>query len=261
MCRVILVFCFILFSSVAMAEEKNSLYKQLKIEDDIRWLDETPQSPEDYIGQVWLIQRNGESVPYHTPIAVPLKVFEEPTVKKSILVKSQADGSASFLDIVSVKGSDESVYQFQIVDSKKWSANAKDAKYAKAISSFRNDPMSVSIFNDNEYAGVVMCTAIVQKKIWYKSYKKKSWSGSGTYFVKIDGSDYYGSEDYEEIIKYGLLIRPIHGFGYKLPKAILNSAQVETISEKMKIPVDVLNKVNFNVEELGKRFDGKSIAP
>lgn len=233
-------------TSSAKPEEKDiSLYKKFKIDDDVKWLDETPVKPEDYIGQLWVIQKNGDSMPFHTPINLPVQSFDEPTIKKSVLIKSGTDGTVSFLNLLSFKGEKESVYQFQIVDNKKWSANARDAKYVKAISVFRNDPITGNIFEENDFGGVVMCTAIVQKKIWYKNYKKKSWGMSGTYYVTFSGNDYYGSEDYEETVKYGLVLRPLNGFGYKLPKTIVNSEQVEKGTKDIKIPAKVLDKLDL----------------
>jgi hypothetical protein len=88
------------------------------------------------------------------------------------------------------------------------------------------------IFDSDDYVGVVMVVGVVGEKIWYKSFQKENYGGSGTYFVKVDGNNYYGSEDYEEATKYGLLLRSLSGFGYKLPRTIVNTTQVNEISEK-----------------------------
>ncbi len=242
--RYLICLILLIVSTTAAAEEK-IVFNDIKIANSIKWIDETPLQPEDYIGQVWLVDKKEDTIPYFASIDVPIKKTDEPTVKKSILIKSSTDGSVSLLNLITLRTNEESVYQFQIVDNKKWAANQKDQNYIKQIAKFRNDPVSSGIFDDSEYKAIVMCTAVVQKKIWYKKFKKKGDGGSGAYIVKIDGNDYYSSEDYEEIVKYGMLIRPINGFGVKLPKTIINANQVETAISNAKIPQKTINNIQL----------------
>lgn len=238
------------------AEEKSVFgdLSKLKPTEDIKWIDETPQRPESYIGQLFLVDKNNETAPFYASVPVPVMVEEEPSIKKSVLMKSDKNGSVSFLDIFKVSGQKESIYQFQIVNSKKWSTNTSSPEYMKALAAFRNDPMTSAIFESSDITGVVMVTGIVQKKIWYKAYKKEGWGGGGTYFVKIDGNDYTSSEDYEESVKYGLLLRPIHwGKVYALPKLIINAKQVSNISTNAVLPKSVNDSVMKNVNVIWKQ--------
>lgn len=243
---------FIVFAcnNLVVAQEQKVYgdYKQIKIEDDVRWIEETPQRPEEYIGQVFLVTKDNGTLPYFAPISLPILVEDIPAVKKSILIKATKDGSVSFLDFFRVSAKRETVYQFQIVNSRRWSADTKSKEYIKAISSFRNDPTTSSIFESKEFAGIVMVSAVVAKKIWYKVYKSESAGGGGTYFVKVDGTEYFGSEDYEEAIRYGLLVRPLSGFGIQLPKTILNAAQITDM--KVKVPQAAIR----NLDVSGKTF-------
>ncbi len=95
-----------------------------------------------------------------------------------------------------------------------------------------------------------MVTGVISQKIWYKVYKKDGWTGSATYYVKVDGSDYSSSEDYEEVVKYGLILRPISGFGYSLPKVIVNPHQINDIGEKAMLNADVTNNLNQSTQSL-----------
>lgn len=223
-------------------------YASLKIEDDVKWIEETSIQPENYIGQIFLVKRDNSTIPFFAPVLVPIISEEEPTVKKSILIKSSKEGSVSFLELFKVSGQKESVYQFQIINSKKWAANTRSQEYIKAVSNFRNDPTTSGIFDSTEYVGVVMVTGVVAKKIWYKAYKKDGWNGSGTYYVKIDGSSYSSSEDYEETTKYGLLLRPISGFGHILPKTIVNAKQVNDIGDNAKLDVSTTNSLSKGIK-------------
>lgn len=240
-------------ASSALAEEKSVFgdLNKLKPTEDIKWIDETPQRPESYVGQLFLVDKKNETSPFYASVPVPVLVEEEPSIKKSVLIKSDKNGSVSFLDIFKVGGQKESVYQFQIVNSKKWSANTSSPEYMKALATFRNDPMTSPIFESSEIIGVVMVTGIVQKKIWYKAYKKEGWGGGGTYYVKIEGSDYTSSDDYEESVKYGLLLRPIHwGKAYALPKIITNAKQVSDISVNAVLPKSVNDSVLKNANAI-----------
>lgn len=247
-CFFVLTFFLISLSAYADDQKVYGDYASLKIEDDVKWIEETSIQPENYIGQIFLVKKDNSSIPFFAPVLVPIISEEEPTVKKSILIKSSKEGSVSFLELFKVSGQKESVYQFQIVNSKKWSANTRSPEYIKAVSGFRNDPTTSGIFESTEYVGVVMVTGVVAKKIWYKAYKKDGWSGGGTYYVKIDGSNYSSSEDYEETIKYGLLLRPISGFGYSLPKAIVNAKQVNDIGDKAKLDAPITKSLNQGVQ-------------
>ncbi len=230
----------------AIAEDGAVLFNIRKITptDDVKWIDETPLRPESYIGQLFLIDKSNNSSPYFASIQVPVLVEEEPSIKKSILIKSTKDGSVSFLDMFKVSGMKETVYQFQIVNSKKWSANTSSPDYLKSIAAFRNDPMTAPIFESPDIAGIVMVTGVVQKKIWYKVFKKEGWGGSGTYFVKVDGSNYTSSDEYEETVKYGLLLRAISwGNTFALPKLITNLYQIRNIAENAHLPKGVNDSV------------------
>jgi hypothetical protein len=229
----------------AVAEE-NNVYGgigKLKLSDDVTWIDETPLRPESYIGQLYVVDKKDLPSFYFASIPLPVAVEEEPSIKKSLLVKSTKDGSVSFLDIFKISGQKESVYQFQIVNSKKWSANSASPDYLKAITTFRNDPMTTTLFDSPETASVLMVTGVVQKKIWYKVFKKEGWGGSGTYYVKVEGNDYSSSDEYEESVKYGLLLRPIHSVNHALPKHITSASQVEDVSKNTVLPKGVTDRV------------------
>ena len=225
------IFSFYTTTAIGQGQRVYGGYTTPKIDDEIQWIEETV-SPESYIGQIFLVKKDNSTIPFFAPIAIKSLAQEEPSIKKSILIKAAEDGSISLGNIFTIRGQTEKVFQFQIVNSKRWSADTKSSDYLKAISNFRNDPSTAPLFDSGDFAGIVMVTGVIERKIWYKAFSKKSWNGSGTYFVKIEGKAYESSEDYEEVIKYGLIIRPINGFGYILPKAVVSSQQINEISEK-----------------------------
>jgi hypothetical protein len=239
-----------LLASVALAQDQKVYgdYQKIKIEDDVRWIDETPARPEDYIGQVFLVKKDSSTIPYFAPVPVPILVEDTPAIKKSILIRSSKEGSVSFLDFFKLSGEKEAVYQFQIVNSRKWSADTKSKEYLKAIAAYRNDPTTASIFDSPDFSGVVMVTAVVAKKIWYKIYKKEGAGGGATYYVKVEGKEYFSSEDYEEAIKYGLLLRPLNGWGFVLPKTILNAEQLTTAN--VKLPNAVFQSLDRSIKAM-----------
>jgi hypothetical protein len=239
------------FTPCAVAQDQKIFgdFQKIKLEDDIHWIDESPQRPEEYVGQVFLVvKKDNSTIPYFAPIPVPVLVEDTPSVKKSILIKSNKDGSISFLDIFKIGAQKENVYQFQIVHSRKWSADTKNKEFLKAISQFRNDNMTSNIFDSTEYSGIVMVSAVVAKRIWYKTFKKDGGGGVGIYFVKVEGNDYSSSEDFEEVIRFGFLLRPLSGFGIVLPKTIVNTEQV--INTNVKVPAPALKNVSAFIKTM-----------
>lgn len=198
------------------------------IKDGVKWIDETPVNPEEYIGRIFVV-RSGIVTPHYQALALPFEVTETPTIKKSMLITAKSDASVSFADIVNIKATSDSVYEFQNVNTRTWSAKSKEPAYLDAIIKFRNGITSAPIFTDKTVEAVLMCVGIVEKKVWYRSYKKQGIFGAGTYFVKVGGSTYSGSEEYEEVIKFGLLVRPISGYGIYLPPTIANAAELKSV--------------------------------
>jgi hypothetical protein len=88
-------------------------------------------------------------------------------------------------------------------------------EYVKSVAKFRNEPINAPVFESKDYDGVMMVTGVVVKKIWYKAYRKSNMLTNATYVVKVGGNTYATSEDHEETVKHGLLLRPLSGWGYK----------------------------------------------
>lgn len=217
----------ILLICSTQARSQSISIANLPIQETVKWIEETPENPEEYIGRIFVVSKNSTVTPHFRSIPVPFSVGEEPSIKKSKLLKAKADVGVSFADIVNLKASVESVYQFQIVNTRTWSAKAKDPAYVEAIAKFRNDAATSPLFTSSEVQAVLMCVGVVHRKVWYKVFKKQELFGGGTYLVRVDGTSYVGSEDYEEVVKYGLLIRPLKGYGIDLPPAIANAKELE----------------------------------
>lgn len=219
-----------------------SVLRTLEFEDSVKWIGETPQRPEDYVGQVVLVYRDGTTEPFLYPIQFPVATTEDDSVKKSVLIKSGKEGTVTFGDIFSLVGARESVYQFQVVHNTKWAADRMTPAYYEAVQAFRT--YCGDLFTNPNYAGVLVCTGVVKKKIWYKVYHSREAGGAGSvYFVKVDGRDYWSSDEYEEKVLYGLLFRSLHGFGDTLPATITTPEQITHLTEQSVVPATTLRAV------------------
>lgn len=206
---------------------------KLLLQESVKWIEETPNNPEEYIGRVLISDKAGNLTVHYQAIPIPFETVDEPSIKKSTLISAKANAGVSFADFLKLTASTESVYQFQIVNSRTWSAKSRDPKYLEELAKFRNSPTTAPLFASKEVDAVLLCVGVVQRKVWYKVYKKKEMFGSGTYVVNVNGSAYIGSEEYEEVVKYGLLIRPLHGYGIMLPSTIANAAQLESVVDNV----------------------------
>jgi hypothetical protein len=214
--------------------DKPITFDSISLVDSVKWIDETPLNPEAYIGQVTLVLKSGEAIPYAFPIPLPIKVEDEPVIKKSKLIYNKTEGKASFLGIFSIDALKESVYQFQIVNSKRWFAESSNPNFTKAVMEFTSNPLvKQQIMDDDDVQYAVFCTAIVSRKVWYKVYQKEGVAAGGQYYIKFEGKDYQGNEEYEEAIKYGMVVRP-----FKRPKTIK-----PTPSGVQELPANVLQSI------------------
>lgn len=222
------VLAIIVLLNVVGANAQDFDIESVVIKESVKWIDETPQNPEEYIGRI-LVVKDGKATVHYRALAVPVEVIDAPSIKKSTLITAKSNATIGFEGLVSIKATSDSVYEFQNVNTRTWSAKSREPAYVEAINKFRNDPTTSPLFSDTSVEAVLMCVGVVQKKIWYRSYKRQGFFGGGTYFVKLDGSTYSGSEEYEEVIKFGLLVRPINGYGVVLPPTIANSEEIRAV--------------------------------
>ncbi len=241
----VIILALSLFSVCANSQEQTIFgdMGSFKIADNIKWINETPERPEDLVGKIYLVAKDKSSTEYFVPINVPFVNEDKPSIKKSIIIKSNKDGKVGFLEYFSVSGKKNSVYEFQVVNDEVWSANQKSPQYLKAVSEFRNNSLVSPIFSSKDISEIFMVTGVFKRKIWYREFTETKKSGGISYFLKLDGNDYYSSANYEEKVKYGIQLKPIHSAKFKLPSVVFSVDQVEKLSDKIIVKSDVLKGV------------------
>lgn len=232
--------------SASVIAQENTVFGDINsfdIADNVKWINETPERPEDLIGKVYFVAKDKSSTEYFLPISVPYVNEDKPSIKKSIIVKSNKDGAIGFLEYFTISGKKNSVYEFQVVNDEVWSANQRSPDYLKAVTEFRNNPIVSPVFSSDDISDIFMVTGVFKRKIWYREFSEEEKSGSVSYFLKIDGKDYYSSATYEEVVKYGVQLKPIHSSRFKLPSLVFSANQVEEISGKISVRPEVLTGV------------------
>lgn len=69
-CTVVLLLA-VITASPALAEDKSVFgdLNKLKPTEDIKWIDETPQRPESYVGQLFLVDKDNETSPFYASVS------------------------------------------------------------------------------------------------------------------------------------------------------------------------------------------------
>ena len=68
--------------SIMSASAQDFDMESLVVKENVKWIEETPQNPEEYVGRI-LVVKNGKATTHYRALNLAVEAVDAPSIKKS----------------------------------------------------------------------------------------------------------------------------------------------------------------------------------